>query len=51
MAFGLQTYDDSARREDLLDIIGDVSPDNNPLSTMLATATASQTLHEGHLCK
>lgn len=46
MAFGLQTYQDGARREDLLDIIGDVSPDDNPLSTMLATTTASQTLHE-----
>lgn len=46
MAFGLQTYQDTARREDLLDIIGDVSPDDNPLSTMLATTSASQTLHE-----
>ena len=46
MAYGLQTYQDSARREDLLDIIGDVSPDDNPLSTMLATVTANQTLHE-----
>lgn len=46
MAFGLQTYQDGARREDLLDIIGDVSPDDNPLSTMLATTKASQTLHE-----
>lgn len=46
MAFGLQTYDDKARREDLLDIISDVSPDDNPLSTMLATTSASQTTHE-----
>ena len=46
MAFGLQTYDDSARREDLIDLIADVSPDDNPLSTMLATTSASQTLHE-----
>jgi len=46
MAFGLQTYDDSARREDLIDLIADVSPDSNPLSTMLATVDASQTLHE-----
>jgi len=46
MAFGLQTYDDAARREDLIDIIGDVSPDDNPLSTMLTTTGASQTLHE-----
>jgi hypothetical protein len=46
MAFGLQTYDDSVRREDLIDVITDVSPDDNPLSTMLARTTASQTLHE-----
>lgn len=46
MAFGLQTYDSKIRREDLLDVITDVSPDENPLMTMLATTTASQTLHE-----
>lgn len=46
MAFGLQTYQDTSRREDLLDLISDVSPDDNPLSTMFATTTASQTLHE-----
>ena len=46
MAYGLQTYQDSSRREDLLDIISDVSPDENPLSTMFGTTTASQTLHE-----
>ena len=46
MAFGLTTYQDAARREDLIDIIGDVSPDDNPLSTMLSQTTASQTLHE-----
>ena len=46
MAFGLQTFEDKARREDLLDIISDVSPDDNPLSTMLATTSASQTTHE-----
>lgn len=46
MSFGLQTYDDKARREDLMDIIADVSPDSNPLSTMLGTTTATQTLHE-----
>lgn len=27
MAWGLQTHWDSARRETLLDVIGDVSPD------------------------
>jgi hypothetical protein len=46
MAFGLHTYMDTGRREDLIDIIGDVSPDDNPLSTMLATTKATQTLHE-----
>lgn len=46
MAFGLQTYQDTVRREDLLDVITDVSPDENPLSTMLATTSATQTLHE-----
>jgi hypothetical protein len=46
MAFGLLTYDDAARREDLIDVIGDVSPDDNPLTTMLATTTARGTYHE-----
>ena len=46
MAFGLQTYQDSGRREDLMDVIGDVSPDDNPLSTLFATSKATQTLHE-----
>lgn len=46
MAFGLQSYDDKARREDLLDIIADVSPDANPLSTMFKTTEAKQTTHE-----
>lgn len=46
MAFGLITYDDSVRREDLIDLISDVSPDENPLSTMLSTTTAKGTYHE-----
>lgn len=46
MAFGLMTYQDAARREDLIDVIGDVSPDDNPLTTMLATTTARGTYHE-----
>ncbi len=46
MAFGLMTYQDSARREDLLDLISDVSPDENPLSTMLGTTNAKGTYHE-----
>lgn len=46
MAFGLQTYDSGVRREDLIDLIADVSPDENPLMTMLSTTDASATLHE-----
>lgn len=46
MAYGLLTYDDAARREDLIDVIGDVSPDQNPLMTMLGTVKASGTYHE-----
>jgi len=37
MAYGLQTIQDTSRREDLADIIADVSPDETPLSTMFAT--------------
>ena len=40
-------YDqDAARREDLLDVIGDVSPDETPLMTLFGTSTATGTLHE-----
>lgn len=46
MSYGVQTYDDSVRREDLLDVISDVSPDDNPLATMLGTTTAKGTYHE-----
>lgn len=46
MAYGLRTYQDAARREDLLDLVGDVSPDETPLTTMLTKTTALQTLHE-----
>lgn len=46
MAYGLQTYDVGSRKEDLSDLLGDVSPDDNPLGTLLAKTTASQTLHE-----
>lgn len=46
MAFGLHTYQDGGRREDLIDVIADVSPDANPLSTMLSRTKATQTLHE-----
>ena len=46
MAYGLQTYQDAARREDLADIISDVSPDDNPLMTMLGKTKATGTYHE-----
>jgi len=49
MAFGLLSTDDTVRREDLLDLITDVSPDANPLSTMLGTTTASDTIQVGIL--
>ncbi len=42
----LLTYDDGSRREDLLSIVGNVTPDGTPLMTMLKTSTASNTLHE-----
>lgn len=42
----LVTYDDTGRREDLLDLITDVSPDDNPLMTMLGSTVATNTLHE-----
>lgn len=46
MTWGLITYQDDARREDLLDVIGDVSPDETPLVTLFGTSTARGTLHE-----
>lgn len=46
MAWGLITYQDAARREDLLDVIGDVSPDETPLMTLFGTSTTKGTLHE-----
>lgn len=45
-AGGVATDVDEAMREDLIDIITDVSPDENPLFTMLARTTASQPLHQ-----
>lgn len=42
----LVTYDDGSRREDLLSLVGDVTPDDTPLMTMLKTGSASNTLHE-----
>jgi hypothetical protein len=46
MAWGLQTSQDTIRREDLLDLLGDVSPDETPLLTLLGTGTAKGTYHE-----
>jgi len=45
MAYGLDTYMDTVRRENLIDLISDVSPDKNPLMTMLSTVKASGTYH------
>lgn len=42
----LVSYDVTTRREDLLELIGDVTPDDTPLATMLKTSTAKNTLHE-----
>lgn len=46
MAWGLITNQDTTRREDLLDLLGDVSPDETPLLTLLGTGTAKGTYHE-----
>lgn len=45
MAYGLQTYQDNTRRESLLDMIMDASPDRNPLVTMFGVSKASNTVH------
>jgi len=42
----LVSYDDTSKREDLLSIVGDITPDDTPLMTMLKESTASNTLHE-----
>lgn len=47
MAFGLQTYQDASRREDLLSLLKDVSPlGGNYLTGNLGTSVARNTLHE-----
>lgn len=43
---GIVTYQEAIRREDLIDTIADVSPDQNPLVTMLGVTDATSTLHE-----
>lgn len=40
------TYQDVTRREDLLDVLADISPDETPLLTLFGTSTARGTLHE-----
>lgn len=42
----LTTFYDASRREDLLDIVADLSPDDTPLATMLKTSTAKDTVHQ-----
>ena len=46
MAWGDITYQSGTRKEDLLDFIADVSPDDNPLTTLFGTTEASNTVHE-----
>lgn len=46
MSWGLITTDDTTRREDLLDVLGDVSPDETPLLTLFGSSEARGTLHE-----
>lgn len=48
MPFGLQSYDDGSRRESLLSILKDVSPntDNYFVTNLGVDASASNTLHE-----
>lgn len=40
------TYDNNAKREDLLDVITNLSPTETPLMSGLGTATAENTLHQ-----
>lgn len=47
MAIGLITYQDASRREDLLDVVTNVSPSETPLLSGLPMGSkATQTLHE-----
>ena len=43
---GVITYQDASRREDLLSIIADISPNETPILTMAKERSAKQTLHE-----
>jgi hypothetical protein len=42
----LTSFYDASRKEDLLDIIADVTPDDTPLATMLKTSTAKDPVHQ-----
>jgi hypothetical protein len=44
--FGLISYGDASRREDLIDIIGNISPTDTPFVTGLPVKEAKNTLHE-----
>lgn len=46
MAWGDISYQAGTRKEDLMDFIADVSPDDNPLTTLFGTSEASNTVHE-----
>lgn len=46
MAIGVITYDDAARREDLTDVVTNVSPETTPFLTALGRTKAQNTLHE-----
>lgn len=41
-----QTYDNNSRREDLLDVITNLTPTETPLMSGLGTSTADNTLHQ-----
>lgn len=46
MAYGLQSYQDSSRKETILDVFQDATPKSTPLMTLFKTGTAKGTLDE-----
>lgn len=44
--YGLISYGDASRKEDLIDIIGNISPTDTPFSSGLPVKEAKNTLHE-----
>lgn len=46
LAGALHTYMETVKREDILDEIQDVSPDDNPLTSILGTESVSQTVYQ-----